>query len=146
MLHPVTDNLNDKYFVVDYVELHFAHGYLVSSFLSPLSNNRADEYGGSFENRIRIALEITTAVRKVWEKPLFVRVSATEWAEQGEKDADGNWISWGIEQTTLLVRELVKLGVDLVDASSGGNWAAQKITIGPGYQVRVCGPNLRGDS
>lgn len=123
--------------VVDYIELHFAHGYLTHAFLSPLSNNRTDEYGGSLENRARCALEITAAARKAWgeDKPMFVRVSATDWDERGEKDAQGNWISWGIEQTRWLVNELVKVGVDLIDASSGGNWAAQKIAVGPGYQV-----------
>ncbi|KAG8898459.1 hypothetical protein FRB99_007426 [Tulasnella sp. 403] len=121
----------------DFIELHFAHGYLASSFLSPLSNTRTDKYGGSLENRARFPLELATAARKTWgeEKPLFVRVSATEWAEQGEKDAEGNWISWGIEQTRWLAKELKKVGVDLIDASSGGNWDKQKIDLRPGYQV-----------
>lgn len=124
--------------LVDYIELHFAHGYLAHEFLSPLANNRTDEYGGSLENRARFALEIAAASRKAWgeDKPLFVRLSATDWAEQGEKDAQGNWISWGIEQTRWLVDELIKVsGADLIDTSSGGLWAAQKIAIGPGYQV-----------
>jgi 2,4-dienoyl-CoA reductase-like NADH-dependent reductase (Old Yellow Enzyme family) len=109
------------------------------SFCSPLSNNRTDDYGGSFENRIRLALQIARRVREEWgeDKPLFVRVSATDWAEGPEKDEHGEWKQWGIEQTKHLTGEFQKLGVDLVDVSSGGNWAKQKITVGPGYQVRA---------
>ena len=77
------------------------------------------------------------AVRAEWrEKPLFVRFSASDWAEGPEKDSDGKWLQWGIEQSILLTAELKKLGVDMVDVSSGGNWAAQKIPVSPGYQVR----------
>jgi len=122
----------------DFIEIHGAHGYLISSFVSPLSNKRIDEYGGSLENRIRLPLEVAKKVREVWgeEKPVFVRISAVDWAEGPEKDASGEWKQWGIEQSTILAAELQKVaGIDLIDVSSGGNWSAQKITIGPGYQV-----------
>lgn len=123
---------------VDFVEIHGAHGYLIHSFLSPLSNTRSDAYGGqSFENRTRFFLRVVKAIRAVWaEKPLFVRISASDWAEGPEKDSAGKWLQWGIEQSILLTGELKKLGVDLIDVSSGGNWAAQKIPVVPGYQVR----------
>jgi len=126
----------------DFIEVHGAHGYLLHSFLSPLTNTRSDRYGGqSFENRTRFLLRVVKAVRAAWaERPLFVRLSATDWAEGPEKDADGKWLQWGIEQTILLAGELKKLGVDLVDVSSGGNWAAQKIPVAPGYQVRPALP------
>ncbi|CAN5401523.1 NADH:flavin oxidoreductase/NADH oxidase [soil metagenome] len=109
------------------IELHGAHGYLLHEFLSPLSNKRTDEYGGSFENRIRFTLETVDAVRRVWvdELPLFVRLSSTDWTEGG----------WDIQQSTDLARVLRGRGVDLVDASSGGNVAGAKIPVGPGYQV-----------
>lgn len=109
------------------VELHFAHGYLVHEFLSPLSNHRTDEYGGSFDNRTRFALEIAKAVRADWPNrfPLFVRISASDWVEGG----------WDIEQSVALSRKLCALGVDLIDCSSGGLAPQQKITLGPGYQV-----------
>jgi len=125
----------------DHIELHMAHGYLIHSFYSPLSNNRTDDYGGSFDNRIRLALQIARRVRKEWgeDKPLFVRVSASDWAEGPEKDEHGEWKQWGIEQTNLLAGELQKVGVDLIDVSSGGNWAKQEITVGPGYQVPFAG-------
>lgn len=74
-------------------------------------------------------------MREAWDKPLFVRLSATDWAEGPEKDEEGNWKQWGIEQTTILARQLKELGIDLVDVSSGGNWVQQKIPVGPGYQV-----------
>lgn len=120
------------------IELHYAHGYLVQSFLSPLSNHRTDQYGGSLKNRMRLALEIVELVRATLtkDKPLFVRISAVEWHPEGEQDADGNWISWGIEQSKLFLQELIKRGVVLVDASSGGNDVRQKITVGPDYQVQ----------
>jgi 2,4-dienoyl-CoA reductase-like NADH-dependent reductase (Old Yellow Enzyme family) len=110
---------------------------LLHSFLSPISNTRTDDYGGqSFENRIRFPLRVVEAVREAWgDRPLFVRLSATDWAEGPEKDSQGAWLQWGIEQTILLTRELKRLGVDLIDVSSGGNWSAQKILFGPGYQV-----------
>jgi 2,4-dienoyl-CoA reductase-like NADH-dependent reductase (Old Yellow Enzyme family) len=109
------------------IELHAAHGYLLHEFLSPLSNQRDDEYGGGFDNRIRLVLEVTRAVRAVWpaDSPLFVRISATDWAEGG----------WDLEQSVELCRRLVPLGVDLVDCSSGGLVPGVRIPSGPGYQV-----------
>jgi 2,4-dienoyl-CoA reductase-like NADH-dependent reductase (Old Yellow Enzyme family) len=109
------------------IELHSAHGYLLHSFLSPLSNQRTDQYGGSFANRIRIVCEVVTAVRKVWPEqyPLWVRVSATDWTEGG----------WTPEESVELAKTLKSLGVDLIDCSSGGNVARAKIPVGPGYQV-----------
>lgn len=109
------------------VEIHAAHGYLINQFLSPLSNHRNDEYGGSFENRTRFLLEIIDAVKAVWPKdlPLFVRISASEWMEGG----------WTIDDSVQLARMLKTKEVDLIDCSSGGNSAASKIAAGPGYQV-----------
>jgi 2,4-dienoyl-CoA reductase-like NADH-dependent reductase (Old Yellow Enzyme family) len=109
------------------VELHFAHGYLTHEFLSPLSNHRTDEYGGSFENRIRFALETARAVRAVWPErlPLFVRISASDWVEGG----------WDIDESVELSRRLCSLGVDLIDCSSGGLAPQQKIPVAPGYQA-----------
>jgi len=109
------------------VELHAAHGYLVHQFLSPLSNHRTDGYGGSFENRIRLLLEIVEAVKEVWPQtlPLFVRISATDWAEGG----------WDVEEAVKLSTILKQHGVDLIDTSSGGMVAQAKIPQGPGYQV-----------
>ena len=109
------------------VELHGAHGYLLHEFLSPLSNRRTDDYGGSFENRIRLTLETVDAVRTVWpeELPLLVRLSATDWTDGG----------WDIEQTVALANILRARGVDLIDTSTGGNVAGAKIPVGPGYQV-----------
>ena len=111
----------------DVVEVHAAHGYLIHEFLSPLSNTRMDEYGGSFENRIRLCLEVVTAVRSVWpdDLPLFVRISATDWVAGG----------WDIEQSVELARRLGAMGVDVIDCSSGGNVSNAKIPLGPGYQV-----------
>jgi 2,4-dienoyl-CoA reductase-like NADH-dependent reductase (Old Yellow Enzyme family) len=111
----------------DLLELHAAHGYLIHEFLSPISNQRTDQYGGSFENRIRFLLETTRAVRAVWPErlPLAVRLSCTDWVEGG----------WDIEQTIALVRSLKAGGVDLVDCSSGGMVPDAKIPAGPGYQV-----------
>ena len=111
----------------DVVEIHAAHGYLLHEFLSPLSNKRDDTYGGSFDNRTRIVLEVVDAVRAVWpgDKPLFVRFSASEWVEGG----------WTVEETAELSKVLGDHGVDLVDVSSGGNVAEADINIGPGYQV-----------
>ncbi|KAI0361437.1 FMN-linked oxidoreductase [Trametes cingulata] len=120
----------------DFIEIHAAHGYLLHEFVSPLSNVRTDAYGGSLENRLRFPLQVVEKVRSAWDKPLFVRISATDWAEGPEKDpASGEWKQWGIEQSKIYVGELKKLGVDLIDCSSGGNWVQQKITIVPGYQV-----------
>lgn len=109
------------------IELHAAHGYLIHQFLSPLSNRRTDEYGGSLENRSRLLLEIIDAVQKVWpaELPLFVRISATDWAEGG----------WDEAQSVQLCSMLKAKSIDLIDVSSGGLASHQKITIGPGYQV-----------
>jgi len=122
----------------DVIEIHAAHGYLLTNFLSPISNQRNDKWGGSFENRTRLLIDVVKAIRAEWgeENPLFVRISATEYFEDGEKDAQGNWISWGLEQSTLLAKELSGLGVDLVDVSSGGNYAKQLIKSKPGYQVQ----------
>ncbi len=109
------------------VELHFAHGYLVHQFLSPLSNRRDDLYGGSFAGRTRLALELAAAVRGVWPErlPLLARLSATDWVEGG----------WDVEETVELARLLREAGVDLVDCSSGGLSPAQRIPLRPGYQV-----------
>jgi len=111
----------------DVLEIHAAHGYLIHQFLSPLSNKRTDEYGGSFENRIRLLLKIVTAVKTVWpqELPLFVRLSATDWNEGG----------WNLEETVKLSEILHQQGVDLIDCSSGGNISTAKIPLSPGYQV-----------
>ncbi len=109
------------------LELHAAHGYLLHQFLSPLSNHRDDGYGGSPANRMRLTLEVTAAVRAAWPAglPLWLRLSATDWAAGG----------WDLAQSLALVRELGRIGVDLFDVSSGGLTAAQKISVGPGYQV-----------
>jgi 2,4-dienoyl-CoA reductase-like NADH-dependent reductase (Old Yellow Enzyme family) len=109
------------------VEIHAAHGYLLHSFFSPLTNRRTDAYGGSFENRIRFLCETTAAVRKVWPEkyPLFVRISSTDWTEDG----------WSGDDSVALAKELKSLGVDLIDCSSGGNVARANIPIGAGYQV-----------
>ncbi|MDQ6625785.1 MAG: NADH:flavin oxidoreductase/NADH oxidase [Verrucomicrobiota bacterium] len=109
------------------IEIHAAHGYLLHEFLSPLTNKRTDEYGGSFENRTRALREVTTAVRNAWPEryPLIVRISASDWVEGG----------WDIEQSIALARELKPLGVDMIDCSSGGTVPRAKIPIGPGYQV-----------
>jgi 2,4-dienoyl-CoA reductase-like NADH-dependent reductase (Old Yellow Enzyme family) len=109
------------------LEIHAAHGYLIHQFLSPLSNHRTDHYGGPFENRIRLLLEIVNAVKSVWPEnlPLFVRISATDWWEGG----------WNIEEALQLASILKKEGVDLVDCSSGGLVPYQQIQLSPGYQV-----------
>jgi 2,4-dienoyl-CoA reductase-like NADH-dependent reductase (Old Yellow Enzyme family) len=109
------------------IEIHAAHGYLIHEFLSPLSNQRTDAYGGAFENRTRILREIVSAVRSSWPEgaPLFVRISSTDWTEGG----------WDLDQSLELARQLKPLGVDLIDCSSGGNIASAKIPLGPGYQT-----------
>ncbi|GLQ87593.1 NADH:flavin oxidoreductase/NADH oxidase [Dyella flagellata] len=109
------------------IELHGAHGYLLHQFMSPLSNHRTDEYGGSFENRTRLLREVIAAVREVWPDslPLWLRVSATDWADHG----------WNIDDSVRLASQLSELGVDLVDVSSGGLVPHVKIPLGPGYQV-----------
>jgi 2,4-dienoyl-CoA reductase-like NADH-dependent reductase (Old Yellow Enzyme family) len=111
----------------DVVELHAAHGYLIHEFLSPLVNTRTDAYGGSYDNRLRLVLEIVDAVRSVWPErlPLFVRISATDWKDGG----------WDLDQAVELARRLRSRGVDLVDCSSGGAVHDQQIAVGPGYQV-----------
>ncbi|MFJ8082513.1 NADH:flavin oxidoreductase/NADH oxidase [Streptomyces sp. NPDC096205] len=110
------------------VEVHGAHGYLVHEFLSPYSNRRTDAYGGSYENRTRFALEVVDAVRAVWpqDKPVFFRVSATDWLDEG---------GWSAEDTVRFARDLQAHGVDLLDVSTGGNVAGARIPTGPGYQV-----------
>ena len=109
------------------IEIHAAHGYLLNEFLSPLSNNRTDDYGGSFENRIRILVEICEAVRTAMpaDLPLFVRISATDWVDGG----------WTIEDSVQLAGVLKRHGVDLIDTSSGGNSPLQKIPVAPMYQT-----------
>ena len=111
----------------DVIEIHGAHGYLLHEFLSPLSNHRRDEYGGSFENRTRMLREVTEAIRAVWPErlPLFLRISATDWTEGG----------WTPEDSVHLARMMKPLGIDLFDCSSGGNVAKAAIPVGPGYQV-----------
>jgi 2,4-dienoyl-CoA reductase-like NADH-dependent reductase (Old Yellow Enzyme family) len=109
------------------LEIHAAHGYLLHEFLSPLSNRRDDRYGGSFDNRIRLLLEVVDAVRVRIDDgvPLLVRVSATDWADNG----------WDADQTVALAARLAAHGVDLVDVSSGGLVGGVQIPVGPGYQV-----------
>jgi 2,4-dienoyl-CoA reductase-like NADH-dependent reductase (Old Yellow Enzyme family) len=111
------------------VEIHAAHGYLLHEFLSPVSNQRADAYGGGFDNRARLLLEVAAAVRSVWPErlPLFVRISATDWLP--------GIPSWDVEQSVALARRLAAAGVDLIDVSSGGVSAQQQVQLGPGYQV-----------
>jgi len=111
------------------LEIHSAHGYLLHEFLSPVSNQRTDSYGGSLENRTRLLREVVEAVREVWPEnyPLFVRVSSTDWL-------DGN--AWDAEQSVYLAKILRTLGVDLIDCSSGGIAPGVKIPMGPGYQVQ----------
>lgn len=110
------------------LELHGAHGYLMHAFMTPLANERTDEYGGSFENRIRFALEIVTRVRKVWpeRKPLWIRLSVTDWVEG----------AWDPEQCVELVKRLKTMGVDTIDCSSGGGDLTGRVISGPGYQVQ----------
>jgi len=109
------------------VEIHGAHGYLLHEFLSPLANRRADQYGGSFDNRIRLTLEVAQSIRRVWpdDLPLFIRISAQDWAPGG----------WTLAESVELARRLKPLGVDLVDCSSGGAVPWARIESGPGYQV-----------
>jgi 2,4-dienoyl-CoA reductase-like NADH-dependent reductase (Old Yellow Enzyme family) len=109
------------------IEIHSAHGYLLHEFLSPLSNHRQDQYGGSLENRMRLLLRVTKGLRSIMpeEAPLFVRISATDWVEGG----------WDVNQSVELCRRLKELGVDLIDVSSGGTAAAARIPVTPGYQV-----------
>ncbi len=109
------------------VEIHMAHGYLLHQFLSPLTNLRTDEYGGTLENRMRLPLEVARAVREAFpvERPVLARISATDWVEGG----------WDLEQSVVFARELREAGVDLVDCSSGGIVPDAKVPVAPGYQV-----------
>jgi 2,4-dienoyl-CoA reductase-like NADH-dependent reductase (Old Yellow Enzyme family) len=109
------------------LEIHAAHGYLLQEFLSPISNHRQDEYGGTLDHRTRLLREVVEAVRGRWPEqlPLFVRISSTDWQEGG----------WDLEQSVELARQLKPLGVDLIDCSSGGNVATARIAFGPGYQT-----------
>jgi NADPH2 dehydrogenase len=111
----------------DAIELHAAHGYLLHQFLSPISNRRTDDYGGSLENRMRFPLEVFAAMRAAWpaQKPMGVRVSSTDWVEGG----------WDVPSTIAFARKLEYIGADWIDASSGGASPKQKIPVGPGYQV-----------
>jgi 2,4-dienoyl-CoA reductase-like NADH-dependent reductase (Old Yellow Enzyme family) len=111
----------------DVIELHAAHGYLLHEFLSPLTNTRQDGYGGSFDNRVRLCLDVVDAVRTIWsdERPLFVRLSSTDWVAGG----------WDVEQSVELARRLGSRGVDLIDCSSGGLVRNATIPLGSGYQV-----------
>src|SRR5439155_8635103 len=111
----------------DIVEVHAAHGYLIHEFYSPLVNTRTDAYGGSFDNRIRFCLEIVDAVREVWpgHLPLFVRISATDWADGG----------WDVEQSVEFAKRLKTVGVDLIDVSSGALIPKARIPVGKGFQV-----------
>lgn len=109
------------------VEIHAAHGYLMHEFLSPLSNHRTDEYGGSIENRMRFPLQVAERVRKIWPAkwPVFVRISATDWVDNG----------WDLPQSIVFAKQLKDVGIDLIDCSSGGTTAQAKIPAGPSYQV-----------
>ena len=113
----------------EWIEIHAAHGYLIHSFYSPLSNHRTDKYGGSFENRIRFLVETACAVRLSWpeELPLAVRISGTDWTEGG----------WTVEESVELARILKGQGVDLIDCSSGGNLHHARVPLGAGYQVPI---------
>jgi 2,4-dienoyl-CoA reductase-like NADH-dependent reductase (Old Yellow Enzyme family) len=115
----------------DLIEIHAAHGYLLHEFLSPLSNHRTDEYGGSFDNRVRFPLEVIRAVRAAWPQhlPLFVRISATDWAPESLGPG------WDLPQSVAVAKLMKQAGVDLIDVSTGGNHPAQQIPLGPGYQV-----------
>jgi 2,4-dienoyl-CoA reductase-like NADH-dependent reductase (Old Yellow Enzyme family) len=111
----------------DVVEIHAAHGYLLHQFLSPLVNTRRDDYGGSFDNRIRLTVDVADAVRRTWPDalPAFVRISTTDWVEGG----------WDLDQSVELAKRLKAIGIDLIDCSSGGAVRHAKISPGPGYQV-----------
>jgi 2,4-dienoyl-CoA reductase-like NADH-dependent reductase (Old Yellow Enzyme family) len=115
----------------DLVEVHAAHGYLLHEFLSPLSNHRTDDYGGSFENRVRFPLKVIRAVRAAWPQhlPVFVRISATDWAPESLG------ASWELPQSVAFAKLLKQESIDLVDVSTSGNHPAQQIPVGPGYQV-----------
>ncbi|GAA5894829.1 NADH:flavin oxidoreductase/NADH oxidase [Sporobolomyces salmoneus] len=122
----------------DLIEVHSAHGYLLHNFLSPISNTRTDNYGGSLENRMRFPLEIIQVVRSVVPDSvvLALRISGTEWSPRGERDEKTQeWLSWGIEQSKIYIGEAIKLGIDVADISSGGNDPKQVIKTFPSYQV-----------
>ena len=108
-------------------EIHMAHGYLLNEFLSPLTNQREDQYGGSLENRMRFPLQVAKEVRKRWPQhlPIFCRISATDWVEGG----------WTLEDSIVFCKELKAVGIDLIDCSSGGNSTKAKIIVKPGYQI-----------
>jgi 2,4-dienoyl-CoA reductase-like NADH-dependent reductase (Old Yellow Enzyme family) len=114
-----------KHIGIEAVELHAAHGYLLHQFLSPLANQRTDDYGGSADNRMRFVLEVFTAVRAVFDGPLGVRVSATDWVEGG----------WDLPQTCELANKLKSLGCDFIHVSTAGVSPLQKIAVGPAFQV-----------
>lgn len=120
----------------EWLEIHAAHGYLIHSFYSPRSNQRTDEYGGSFENRIRFLLETVRAIRPVWPAnlPLTVRISGTDWVDGG----------WTVDDSVELARHLKAEGVDLVDCSSGGAVPDARVPVGPGYQVPIAEAVRRG--
>ncbi len=109
------------------IEIHMAHGYLLHEFLSPLSNQRRDEFGGDLEGRMKFPLQVARAVRKAWpsDLPLFVRISASDWVEGG----------WDLKQSIVFSKQLREIGIDLIDCSSGGNVRGARIPTGPGYQV-----------
>jgi 2,4-dienoyl-CoA reductase-like NADH-dependent reductase (Old Yellow Enzyme family) len=111
----------------DVVEVHAAHGYLLHEFLSPLVNTRTDEYGGSFDNRVRLTIDVADAVRRAWHSslPVFVRISATDWVDGG----------WDLDESVELAKRLHAVGVDLIDCSSGGAVPNVRIPVAPGYQV-----------
>jgi 2,4-dienoyl-CoA reductase-like NADH-dependent reductase (Old Yellow Enzyme family) len=119
------------------VEIHAAHGYLLHEFFSPLSNFRQDDYGGSFDNRIRLTLDVVKAVRQAIgpHLPLFLRISSTDWTDGG----------WTVDDSVELARRVKSLGVDLIDVSSGGNVAEAKIPVEPSYQVPMC-QRIRGEA
>ena len=110
------------------IEIHMAHGYLLHQFLSPLSNHRTDEFGGSLENRMRFPLMVAHALRNFWpnDLPVFVRLSATDWTDEG----------WDLDQTIFFCHELKKCGIDFIDVSTGGNVEKVKIPVEPNYQVK----------
>jgi 2,4-dienoyl-CoA reductase-like NADH-dependent reductase (Old Yellow Enzyme family) len=107
------------------VEIHMAHGYLLHQFLSSISNERTDEYGGGLENRVRFPLRVARAVRENWAPPLFVRISCTDWVEGG----------WDLDQSLVFSRWLKEIAVDLIDCSSGGLVPYAKVPAAPGYQT-----------
>ena len=123
----ITSALRAQAIGIDAIELHGAHGYLLHQFLSPLSNRRSDEYGGSFENRIRLVMEVFQGVREVFDGTLGIRLSGTDWVEGG----------WTIEETAELSDRLRKAGAQFVHVSSGGVSPLQKIPVGPEYQVHL---------